>query len=100
MIRPPLLRENVEYPVLLYVYGGPNTNLIKAETPWDFMTYLASNRQYVIVMVDGRGSGQRGWSVKESLFRHLGGPEIDDQIEALRSVLTHTHTTTAHTWKE
>lgn len=54
------------------------------ETPWDLMSYFANKRQYVVVMIDARGSSNRGWMVKEQLYMNLGGPEVDDQIEVTR----------------
>lgn len=40
-----------------------------------------------MVVIDGRGSAHRGWRVKAPIYKHLGGPEIDDQIEVLKAVI-------------
>lgn len=46
--------------------------------------FLASNAKYIIVYIDCRGSGMRGWKYKEPIYGHLGTVEIDDQIEAVK----------------
>uniref|UniRef100_A0A915C3X3 Dipeptidylpeptidase IV N-terminal domain-containing protein n=1 Tax=Parascaris univalens TaxID=6257 RepID=A0A915C3X3_PARUN len=87
LLLPPNLDPTFLYPVLLYTYAGPNSNLNVMETPWDLMSYFANKRQYVVVMIDARGSSNRGWMVKEQLYMNLGGPEVDDQIEVTRRLL-------------
>lgn len=87
MILPRKFDPNYRYPVLLYTYAAPNTNLNQMETPWELMTFFVDRRQYIVVMIDGRGSAHRGWKVKEQLYMNLGGPEVDDQIEVMRKLL-------------
>uniref|UniRef100_A0A9J2PAQ6 Peptidase S9 prolyl oligopeptidase catalytic domain-containing protein n=1 Tax=Ascaris lumbricoides TaxID=6252 RepID=A0A9J2PAQ6_ASCLU len=87
LLLPPNFDPAFLYPVLLYTYAGPNSNLNVMETPWDLMSYFANKRQYVVVMIDARGSSNRGWMVKEQLYMNLGGPEVDDQIEVTRRLL-------------
>lgn len=48
------------------------------------LTYFASSRQYVVINIDGRGSSHRGWRMRQPLYKKLGGPEIDDQIEVIK----------------
>ncbi|VDD88047.1 unnamed protein product [Enterobius vermicularis] len=69
------------------IYAGPNTASSKAETPWELLTFLANNRQYIIITIDATGSANRGWNVKEEIYKNLGGPEINDQIDILRKLL-------------
>lgn len=53
----------------------------------NLMTYLAAVRQYIVVSIDGRGSANRGWKVRSPLYKNLGGPEIEDQIDGLRILI-------------
>ncbi|VDK40705.1 unnamed protein product [Gongylonema pulchrum] len=46
--------------------------------------FLASNTKYIVVYIDGRGSGMRGWKYKEPVYGRLGTVEIDDQIETMK----------------
>ncbi|CAJ0949857.1 unnamed protein product, partial [Mesorhabditis belari] len=47
IMRPPKFDPTETYPVLLDVYGGPNSYINSLETPWDFLVYLCSTRQLV-----------------------------------------------------
>ena len=42
--------------------------------------------KYVVVFIDARGSGLRGWTYKEQLLGRLGTVEVDDQTETIRFV--------------
>ena len=46
--------------------------------------FFAAVRQYIIVNIDGRGSGGRGWKTRAPLYKNFGSPEIADQIDGLR----------------
>jgi dipeptidyl aminopeptidase len=48
--------------------------------------YLACNLQYVIVAVDGRGTGFKGRALRNPVKGNLGFWETRDQINAARSV--------------
>uniref|UniRef100_A0A7E4W556 Dipeptidyl aminopeptidase-like protein 6 n=1 Tax=Panagrellus redivivus TaxID=6233 RepID=A0A7E4W556_PANRE len=86
-VLPPNFNAKYTYPVLLNIYAGPNTAGVVDDTPSDILTYLASVRQYIIVNIDGRGSANRGWRLREPQYKNLGGPEIEDQIDALKELL-------------
>ncbi|VDK68501.1 unnamed protein product [Litomosoides sigmodontis] len=74
---------DVKYPVIISVYTGPGSQKVTEEiTPSTFDMFLASNAKYIVIYIDGRGSGMRGWKYKEPIYGRLGTVEIDDQIEA------------------
>ncbi|CAD5210667.1 unnamed protein product [Bursaphelenchus xylophilus] len=77
------------YPVLVYVYGGPNSHQVHEEwlpeMPVD--VYFSSTLEYVIINIDGRGSGNAGWRRRQPMYGHLGTVEVDDQIEATKLLL-------------
>jgi len=91
MLLPPGLKMTSmehRYPVLVDVYGGPGTQ--KATEEWlssNIDIYYASNPRYVVVFIDGRGSGNRGWKEKAPIYGNLGTVEVDDQIEAIRRLM-------------
>ncbi|KAK5964817.1 Fibroblast activation protein alpha, partial [Trichostrongylus colubriformis] len=74
-------------PVLLHLYAGPNTQMVKDEFTIDIAEYLVSSRHYAAVKIDGRGSGGRGWKYRSAVYGALGTVEIQDQIDALKAVL-------------
>lgn len=82
MIKPTNFNENQKYPVLMYVYGGPGHQL--AVNRWMGSNYfwyqLLADKGYLIVCVDGRGTGFKGEAFKKSTYLELGKFEIEDQI--------------------
>ena len=54
----------------------------------DFEEFLASNKQYAVLRIDGRGAANRGWRYKTPIIGALGSVEISDQIEATRLFFT------------
>lgn len=56
--------ESQPHPVLLYVYGGPNSQLASLSHPLipfsGYMAHLASTLGFVIITVEGRGTCCRG----------------------------------------
>ena len=82
IIKPYDFDENKKYPVLIYVYNGPQIQLITnswlANSPL-WMYYLA-NKDYIIFTVDGRGSENRGKEFEQVIFKNLGEIEMKDQI--------------------
>ena len=50
----------------------------------DWHAYLACGLQYVIVIVDGRGTGYKGRALRNPVKGNLGFWEVRDQINAAR----------------
>lgn len=82
MIKPQQFDATKKYPVLMYVYGGPGHQL--AVNRWMggnyFWYQLLANKGYIIMCVDGRGTGFKGEAFKKSTYLQLGKYEIEDQI--------------------
>lgn len=89
MITPPDFDENQEYPVLMYVYGGPGSQTVTRAFEYGqrpmWHQYLA-NQGYIIFSVDNRGTGARGTEFKNQTYLQLGVLETEDQIAAARQV--------------
>ena len=47
-------------------------------------THFVSTSEYVVISIDGRGSGNAGWKRRQPIYGALGTVEIDDQIETMR----------------
>ena len=54
---------------------------------WDH--YLACTLKFIVVIVDGRGTGFKGRKLRNPVRGNLGEMEVRDQIEAARLVLAH-----------
>ncbi|KAG0710834.1 Prolyl endopeptidase FAP [Chionoecetes opilio] len=68
------------YPMLVYVYGGPGSQLVSDRFRIDWGDYLASERGIIYTSIDGRGSGYAGDKLLHSLYYGLGTAEVDDQL--------------------
>ncbi|KAJ1759852.1 Dpp4p [Coemansia sp. RSA 1591] len=78
-----------KYGVLIHVYGGPNSQQVSQAFSLDWMSALASQRDvpdmpWIIVRVDGRGTGYRGRRFRSAISRQLGLLEPADQAAAAR----------------
>jgi len=73
------------YPVIVYLYNGPNVQLIRNTYPYSgnlWYEYMAQHG-YVIFTMDGRGSDNRGKAFEQATFRQLGTVEMDDQLQGV-----------------
>lgn len=79
-----------KYPVLMFVYGGPGSQTVKND--WDsrdfFWYQTLAQKGYIIVSVDGRGTGARGAAFRTATYAQLGKLETEDQIAAARDLKT------------
>lgn len=74
----------VKYPVLFRVYGGPFSQLVTTRWERDWHHYLACSLKYVVVVVDGRGTGWKGRKLRNPVRNNLGFWETRDQINAAK----------------
>lgn len=75
------------YPVLLAPYGGPNSQVVKAD--WgmsDWHTFLASSLGYIVCKIDARGTGFRGRKYRTPVTGRLGSIEAEDMVGAMREM--------------
>ncbi|XP_011151258.2 venom dipeptidyl peptidase 4 isoform X3 [Harpegnathos saltator] len=73
-----------KYPMLVQVYGGPDSNLVTEKFNVDWGTCLVTNKSVVHAVIDGRGSGLMGNDMLFAGYRRLGTVEIIDQINVTR----------------
>ncbi|XP_015112517.1 venom dipeptidyl peptidase 4 isoform X2 [Diachasma alloeum] len=78
------LTGTTKYPMLVYVYGGPDTYQVTEKFHIDWGTYLVTNKNIIYAAIDGRGSGLKGNGMLFAGYRNLGTVEIYDQINVTR----------------
>lgn len=59
MIQPANFDEGKKYPILVDVYGGPDSSGVTNRFSVEWGTYLASSLGIIYTKIDGRGSGLR-----------------------------------------
>ena len=69
-----------KHPVLLYQYSGPGSQQVLDTYSVTWETYMAS-QGYIVVCVDGRGTGGRGAAFEKCTYLNLGVKEARDQVE-------------------
>ena len=84
MIKPSDFDENKEYPVFMFLYGGPGSQQVL--NSWGWFNYFwyqhLAQKGYIVACVDNRGTGGRGAEFKKMTYQQLGKYETIDQIEA------------------
>lgn len=83
MIKPVGFDSSKEYPVVMTQYSGPNSQSALDSWSFDWDNYLAQEG-YVVVCVDGRGTGARGQVFRKVTYMQLGKYEVIDQIETAK----------------
>ena len=82
LIKPSDFDSTKQYPVLVYVYGGPHAQMITNEwydgsSLW--MNWMAE-QGYLVFTLDNRGSKNRGFEFESGIHRQCGTIEMEDQI--------------------
>lgn len=86
MIQPHNFDPTKKYPVLLNVYGGPGSNMVK--NSWGGHNYmwhqLMAQEGYLVISVDPRGTMYRGTEFGHSTYMQLGKLETEDMISTAK----------------
>lgn len=85
LILPPGFDSSKKYPTIVYLYNGPNVQLIHNVFPESgnlWYEYMAQHG-YIVFSMDGRGSSNRGAAFEQATFRHLGDAEVADQVRGV-----------------
>lgn len=74
-----------KYPVIVYLYNGPHVQLVKNSFPESgnlWYEYMAQHG-YVVFVMDGRGSSNRGLAFEQAVHGKLGTVEMEDQMKGV-----------------
>ena len=94
MVKPANFDTSKKYPVIMYQYSGPGSQQVV--NSWSagsmgqggaFDQYLAQ-QGFIVVCVDGRGTGGRGADFEKSTYLRLGDLESKDQVETASYLAT------------
>jgi dipeptidyl-peptidase 4 len=88
MITPPNFDSTKKYPVLMYQYSGPGSQMVADKFPVGdyFWHQMLASKGYIIFCVDGTGTGFRGEAFKKKTYLQLGKYESDDQIAVAQNL--------------
>lgn len=83
IVKPRDFSASKRYPVIMSQYSGPGSQQVLDKWTLDWEDYYAS-RGYIILCVDGRGTGGRGTAFRNIVYKNLGHYETIDQITGAR----------------
>lgn len=86
IIKPKDFDPKKKYPLLMYQYSGPGSQ--EVSNSWydmnDQWYFMLAQKGYLVVCVDGRGTGGKGVEFKKQTYLNLGKMEVEDQIAAAK----------------
>ena len=89
LIKPLNFDPSKKYPVIVYVYGGPHSQMVKD-------TYMAELRRwemnmaqkgYLVYVQDNRGTQNRGIEFEQAIHRQCGQAEMADQMVGVNMLM-------------
>jgi dipeptidyl-peptidase-4 len=84
ILKPTGFDSSKRYPVIMWQYSGPGSQEVRNRWQMDWDYYAAAKRGFVVICVDGRGTGGRGAAFRNVVYKQLGRYETEDQIAAAR----------------
>jgi dipeptidyl-peptidase-4 len=86
LITPPNMERGKKYPTLVYVYGGPHSQLVTDSWLGGGNLYFLflAQQGYVVFTLDNRGTDNRGFEFESCTHRQLGTIEMADQLEGVK----------------
>ena len=88
MIKPADFDASKQYPLFMYQYSGPGSQQVANR--WnginDYWYQMLAQEGYIIVCIDGRGTGFKGAEFKKVTQNELGKYEVEDQIAAAKQL--------------
>lgn len=87
MIKPQDFDPGKEYPLFIYVYGGPESQSVIDQ--WNYRAawfQMLVQEGYIVACIDNRGSNGRGEDFRKITYLQMGKFETIDQLEAATSL--------------
>lgn len=89
IIKPKDFDPKKKHPVLMYQYSGPGSQ--EVTNSWHDMNdqwhFMLAQKGYLVICIDGRGTGGKGAAFKKQTYLNLGKLEVEDQIEAAKVIV-------------
>ncbi len=88
ILKPKDFDPSKKYPVFMHQYSGPGSQQVdnKWNTANDYWFMMLTQQGYIVVCVDGRGTGYKGADFKKVTYKQLGKYEVEDQIDAAKVI--------------
>ncbi|UOV03093.1 S9 family peptidase [Pseudoxanthomonas mexicana] len=86
LIKPAGFDRKKQYPVVVFVYGGPAAQTVTRAWPGrsdSFFNQYLAQQGYVVFSLDNRGTPRRGAAFGGALYGKQGTVEVDDQLRGV-----------------
>ncbi len=85
LILPVNFDSSKKYPVIVYVYGGPHSQLVNKtwQNQARWWQYYMASKGYIAFTIDNRGTLNRGRDFETVVHRQLGILETEDQMKGI-----------------
>lgn len=89
LIKPKDFDPGKKYPVILYVYGGPHSQLVKDTWLAELRAWEMHMAQkgYIVYIQDNRGTMNRGAEFEKAIHGQCGQAEMADQMEGIKMLM-------------
>lgn len=79
IVKPSDFSSSCRYPVIMWVYNGPGSQQVLNKWSIDWQQ-AAADEGFIVVSVDGRGTGGRGRAFQDIVYQNLGYYETIDIV--------------------
>jgi dipeptidyl-peptidase 4 len=84
--RPKDMKPGVKLPVVVKVYGGPTTTVVRHSMAENLLNQWLADKGFLVVKFDGRGTPLRTAAWERAVKYDFATLTLDDQITALRAL--------------
>lgn len=90
LLKPCGFDPSKKYPLLVYVYGGPHSQMVTDSWLGNIRMWemLMAQRGYIVYVQDNRGTQNHGAAYEKAINRACGRAEMQDQMVGIRSLLS------------
>lgn len=86
LVRPRDFSPERRYPVLVHVYGGPHSSMVKAIGRYYLKDQWIADHGFIVVGIDGRGTPDRGREWERAIKNDLSTVPLEDQVAGLQAL--------------
>jgi len=78
-----------KYPLIVYVYGGPHSQMVTDSWLGNIRMWemLMAQKGYLVYVQDNRGTQNRGAAFEKAINRQCGKAEMEDQMVGIRRLM-------------
>jgi dipeptidyl-peptidase-4 len=89
LIRPRAFDPARRYPVVVHVYGGPHSLMVRADERHYLLDQWIADHGVIVACIDNRGTPRRGRAWERAVKGAFGDVPLDDQVAGLQALARH-----------